>query len=61
VEATDQSADEQEQLTSSEGPGAHEEEAQARDEDKRPAEVFEATIVQLVRKAAESLLRLAGL
>lgn len=62
VEATDQSTDEQEQLTSGEGPVADEEEEdQAREEDERPTEAFEATIVRLDRKAAESLLRLAGL
>lgn len=61
VEATDQSTDEQEQLTSGEGPVADEEEDQAREEEERPTEAFEATIVRLDRKAAESLLRLAGL
>ncbi len=61
MEATDQSTDEQEQLTSSQGPVADEEEDQAREGDEGPTEAFEATIVRLDRQAAESLLRLAGL
>jgi hypothetical protein len=62
VEATDQSTDEQEDVTDGKAPGADEEDGEEdREDDERPTQTFEATIVRLDRKAAESLARLAGL
>jgi hypothetical protein len=62
VEATDQSTDEQEDMTDGEASGVDDENGdEVREDDERPTQTFEATIVRLDRKAAESLARLAGL